>query len=66
MVESICGQGFAYAHEAEEDLAKHLVKLGQKGAIEKTACGAETNQKIRLRSLVHHLSFIGVWYDALE
>jgi hypothetical protein len=30
MVESICGQGFAYTHEVEEDWAKYLVKLGQK------------------------------------
>jgi hypothetical protein len=30
MVESICGQGFAYAHEVEEDRQKGLVKLGQK------------------------------------
>jgi hypothetical protein len=30
MVESICGQGFAYAREVEEDRAKELVKLGQK------------------------------------
>jgi hypothetical protein len=30
MVESICGQGFAYAREVEEDWAKYLVKLGQK------------------------------------
>jgi hypothetical protein len=30
MVESICGQGFAYAHEVEEDRQKRLVKLGQK------------------------------------
>jgi hypothetical protein len=29
MVESICGQGFAYAHEMEED-GKDLIKLGQK------------------------------------
>jgi hypothetical protein len=28
MVESICRQGFAYAHNVEEDWAKHLVKLG--------------------------------------
>jgi hypothetical protein len=28
MVESICGQGFAYAREVEEELAKYLVKLG--------------------------------------
>jgi hypothetical protein len=31
MVESICGQDFAYAREVEEDWAKYLVKLGQKG-----------------------------------
>jgi hypothetical protein len=30
MVESICGKGFAYTHEVEEDWAKELVKLGQK------------------------------------
>jgi hypothetical protein len=30
MVESICGQGFAYTCEVEEDWAKELVKLGQK------------------------------------
>jgi hypothetical protein len=27
MVESICGQGFAYAREVEEDRLKKLVKL---------------------------------------
>jgi hypothetical protein len=27
MVESICGQGFAYACKVEEDWAKELVKL---------------------------------------
>jgi hypothetical protein len=27
MVESICGQGFAYARELEEESAKELVKL---------------------------------------
>jgi hypothetical protein len=36
MVESICGQGFAYMREVEEDWAKELVKLGQK-ATKKTA-----------------------------
>jgi hypothetical protein len=30
MVESICGQGFAYVREVKEDWAKHLVKLEQK------------------------------------
>jgi hypothetical protein len=30
MMESICGQGFAYAYEVEEDRQKGLVKLGQK------------------------------------
>jgi hypothetical protein len=29
MVESICGQGFAYAREVEDDWTKYLVKLGQ-------------------------------------
>jgi hypothetical protein len=30
MVESICGQSFAYAREVEEEKEKHLVKLGLK------------------------------------
>jgi hypothetical protein len=30
MVESICGQSFAYACEVKEEKAKHLVKLGLK------------------------------------
>jgi hypothetical protein len=28
MVESICGQDFAYTHKVEKDWAKELVKLG--------------------------------------
>jgi hypothetical protein len=32
MVENICGQGFVYAREVEEDWAKELVKLGQNRA----------------------------------
>jgi hypothetical protein len=38
MVESICGQGFVYTREVEEE---RLRKLGQKAAIGKTARGAE-------------------------
>jgi hypothetical protein len=34
MVESICGQGFAYAREVEEDRQKSLVNLGQKATAE--------------------------------
>jgi hypothetical protein len=30
MVDSICGQGFTYAHEVEENRQKKLVKLGLK------------------------------------
>jgi hypothetical protein len=30
MVESICGQGFAYAREVEEELTKELVKLDKR------------------------------------
>jgi hypothetical protein len=44
MVESICGQNFAYAHEVEEDRQKRLVKLGQREAIFETTCGAEAEQ----------------------
>jgi hypothetical protein len=40
MVESICGQGFAYAREVEEDRLKKLVKLEQKG-LQRTTAAAE-------------------------
>jgi hypothetical protein len=36
MMESICGQGFAYMREVEEDWAKYLVKLGQEKTISET------------------------------
>jgi hypothetical protein len=39
MVESICGQGFAYAHELEEERLKKLVKLEQKDYREKQRGG---------------------------
>jgi hypothetical protein len=39
MVESICGQGFAYAREVEKDWQKELVKLGQKGATKNNSGG---------------------------
>jgi hypothetical protein len=42
MVESICGQGFAYAREVEEDRLKKLVKLEQKG-LQRTTAAAEQN-----------------------
>jgi hypothetical protein len=35
MVESICGQGFAYAREVEEDRAKELVKTRAKDCRQK-------------------------------
>jgi hypothetical protein len=31
MMESICGQGFAYAHKVEEERQKKLVKTRTKG-----------------------------------
>jgi hypothetical protein len=37
MVESICGQGFVYAREVEEDWAKELVKLGLEKTTRETA-----------------------------
>jgi hypothetical protein len=37
MVESICGQSFAYAREMEKDRKKRLVKLGQKEARQQAA-----------------------------
>jgi hypothetical protein len=40
MVESICGQGFAYPHEVEEDWAKKLVKTRTKGLQAKKTTGA--------------------------
>jgi hypothetical protein len=45
MVESICGQGFAYMHEVEEDWAKYLVKLGQKGTTYQTTGSTMANLK---------------------
>jgi hypothetical protein len=39
MVESICGQDFAYAHEVEEERLGKLVKLGQKDYREKQPDG---------------------------
>jgi hypothetical protein len=48
MVESICGQGFAYARKVEEERQKDLVKLEQKRATGKMAHDdAEANPKIR-------------------
>jgi hypothetical protein len=38
MVESICGQGFSYTREVEEDWAKELVKLGQKELQKPSRC----------------------------
>jgi hypothetical protein len=35
MVKSICGQGFTYAHEMEEERLKKLVKLQQKELLAK-------------------------------
>jgi hypothetical protein len=45
MVESICGQGFAYMCEVEEDWAKYLIKLGQKGTTYQTTDSTMANQK---------------------
>jgi hypothetical protein len=39
MVDSICGQSFAYAREVEEDWAKKLVKTRAKRAIAKGSDG---------------------------
>jgi hypothetical protein len=36
MVESICGQGFAYTRKVEEEKTKHLVKLGLEKATRDT------------------------------
>jgi hypothetical protein len=42
MVESICGQGFAYAREVEEDRLKKLVKL-EKKRLQRATAAAEQN-----------------------
>jgi hypothetical protein len=47
MVESICGQGFAYAHEVEEDWAKELVKLGQQATEKRQYRGQRRLNKIQ-------------------
>jgi hypothetical protein len=44
MVESICGQRFAYTREVEKDWTKELVKLGLKRAISQT-----TEQRLGLK-----------------
>jgi hypothetical protein len=49
MVEGICGQGFAYAREVEEDWKKKLVKTRQK-AIQKRLPMAEQIQSIRFKT----------------
>jgi hypothetical protein len=45
MVESICGQGFTYMREVEEDWAKYLVKLGQKGTTYQTTGSMTADKK---------------------
>jgi hypothetical protein len=47
MVESICGQGFADAHEVEEDWAKELVKLGQQATEKRQYRGQRWLNKIQ-------------------
>jgi hypothetical protein len=42
MVESICGQGFAYAREVEEDRLKKLVKL-EKKRLQRATAAAKQN-----------------------
>jgi hypothetical protein len=42
IVESICGQGFAYAREVEEDRLKKLVKL-EKKRLQRATAAAEQN-----------------------
>jgi hypothetical protein len=59
MVESICGQGFAYVREVEEDWAKHLVKLGLEKAISETAGSAAAADQNQLNSAGHLIPFIG-------
>jgi hypothetical protein len=46
MLESICGQDFAYAHEVEEDWAKELVKLEQKKMYRRQQAAAGGRLKI--------------------
>jgi hypothetical protein len=41
MVESICGQGFAYVHEVEEERKKYLVKLELENTAYETTYGVE-------------------------
>jgi hypothetical protein len=47
MVESICGQGFAYAHEVEEDWAKELVKLGLEATSKRDIAAAADEKSSR-------------------
>jgi hypothetical protein len=45
MVESICGQGFAYAREVKEERLRKLVKLGQEKVTGETADSGVADQK---------------------
>jgi hypothetical protein len=52
MVESICGQGFAYACEVEKERLRKLVKLEQKVTAEIAS---------RQRRLIKNLSPAPIW-----
>jgi hypothetical protein len=45
MVESICGQGFAYAREVKEEKLRKLIKLGQEKATGETEDSAAADKK---------------------
>jgi hypothetical protein len=51
MVESICGQGFAYAHKVEEERLRKLVKLGQELGYKEQQAAAMTESKFIRRAL---------------
>jgi hypothetical protein len=50
IVESICGQSFAYAREVEEERLSKIVKLDKK-AIRDTEPAAKPIQKIRSKTI---------------
>jgi hypothetical protein len=50
MVESICGQGFAYAREVEEDRQKKLVKTETKRSYKEQSRQLRLNRIQKIRS----------------
>jgi hypothetical protein len=65
MVESICGQDFAYAHEVEEERLKKSSQTRTKGTYQRDSMAARADQKSGLRPRPH-MSFYRRPHDCLD